>query len=418
MTTTRDSSRTSLFFQGTWLAARLIVSAILMWMVWRLHQQAQVLGDDIWGAADWLINYSGGFIRRGLAGEVLMRWSMARQHAILDLVVWLKTALYGVVGAYLMIRAWTFPRARWPDLIWLLAPWALAFGVIDPQGGGRKEVFFLAAWVAWIGLRAAAIRIPWSDRVRWGVVSVTVLLLSMAVVLVHEGMAVFMPFWLLFTIGAHDWSLDDRGVRLELSAIVVGTLMGLLPSLRAMGTPDQVGDICVSLMSQGYAIDLCRGAIVAVGTQEEFSIQLGVYVPVYVGMAVAAFLPLLARVCWQPAGRSRQWLLIGMTLCIALTLPLYAVGIDWGRWIHVASMSSLILILELAPSVGAWGKRPQWTGAALLLVAALYTFNWRLPHCCVDTGEPTFWFDSTPSLWLKRIGGPGVTREFRRLFSA
>jgi hypothetical protein len=406
MTAPSDTSSTSSSLQVAWLAARLAASVLLLWMVWRLHQQAQLFGLDAWGVADWLINYSGGFIRRGLAGDVLMWWSVEHQRPLLELVVSLKSALYAVVGLYLVVRVWTLALTRWPDLLLLLAPWGLAFGVIDPQGGGRKEVFLLAAWVAWIAVRSLVLRTPWSARLQGGLISAVVLLLSMTVVLIHEGMVVFMPFWMLFAIGAHGWSVQDHGARLELGAIVVGSLLGLLPSLLAMGTVEQAIAICQSVVSQGISVDMCQGAIAAVGSQPDFPIKLSVYVPVYAGLAVASFVPLLARAAWQPAGRSRRWVSLGMMLCIALTLPLYAVGIDWGRWIHVASMSSVFLILELAPSVGSWGPRPRWTGVALLLVAAVYLFNWRLPHCCVDSGSPTFWFDSTPAQWLNRMAEP------------
>jgi len=62
------------------------VAIILMVLgIWQLWQQAPTLAavsSDQWGMTDWLVNYEGGFVRRGLGGFLLL--VVSQSHGVLS----------------------------------------------------------------------------------------------------------------------------------------------------------------------------------------------------------------------------------------------------------------------------------------------------------------------------------------------
>ena len=85
------------------------VAIILMVLgIWQLWQQAPTLAavsSDQWGMTDWLVNYEGGFVRRGLGGFLLYHASQSWQIAANHLAV-----IVSVIG-FLALLIWLYRKA-------------------------------------------------------------------------------------------------------------------------------------------------------------------------------------------------------------------------------------------------------------------------------------------------------------------
>ncbi|HEY0275635.1 MAG TPA: hypothetical protein VGC31_06155, partial [Paenirhodobacter sp.] len=92
---------------------------------------------------DWGISYAGGFVRRGLSGDVILRLSHVSGLSFAEI-----TGAITVVAnlLYLLGAALLFKRLRYNHWIWLLIypPAALAFGATNPGILGHKDVLLLA----------------------------------------------------------------------------------------------------------------------------------------------------------------------------------------------------------------------------------------------------------------------------------
>lgn len=120
------------------------VVATLVWVVCRDTGHG-------WKTADWLINYQGGFVRRGLIGQTI--FSLGR----FGNPVYIATALQTGLFAAVVWQASRLPGAR-DRLGWmiLLSPLLMLFYLYDHSGSMRKEMLgflFLLLFVRWAPLR-------------------------------------------------------------------------------------------------------------------------------------------------------------------------------------------------------------------------------------------------------------------------
>ena len=125
---------------------------------------------------DWLVNYEGGFVRRGLPGTPIISAATALATRPEWIVLALQAALYAVF--FLLLLA--LVRERRPSiwfLAFLLSPAALLFPLYDEAVIGRKDVLFFAAFAlyAWWMPRPAS---RWASAAAFG--------LGAAVTLAHE----------------------------------------------------------------------------------------------------------------------------------------------------------------------------------------------------------------------------------------
>lgn len=173
-----------------------------------LHQDAFGTSLNYWAYTDWLIDYSQGFIRRGLSGEIwrLVPAALPRLEfvAVFSWVLILASAL-GYLR--LLLRAWkTFHPLTLFGLLFL--PALFFFYIHDHNGIARKEILGYITLLLHLliiertfplGEGAALPEGSLRRYVGW-LVPVAVILLP-AIVLVHEGsFLLFVPLHALITL--------------------------------------------------------------------------------------------------------------------------------------------------------------------------------------------------------------------------
>ena len=348
----------------------------------------RALHPNGWTPGDWLVNYEGGFVRRGLPGECLLQAAHLLHLSPVLLGSLLPLAFY----ALLYVALWQLYRRSSGDL-WtfaaLVSPATLAFPILDPTGAFRKELILLLA---------LALLLLWLARgpVKDGPLIVFLTAVGSVAILSHEGL---LPY-LVYLIGALWIGLGDLRRVIKVAVLpVLATLATLLTVLHHRGNTAEEQAICSSL---GNAPPLvCSGSIayLANGTDVARSdvlrnVHAYHYMVYYPLLAVLAALPLGAMAYrlvrdrkFAPALR-----IIAGTAAVAFlaSLPLFLYAMDWGRWIyiHVVSIFLLLLFLDVREQASAPLRieadaanaavlgYPRWTPAALLL----YATCWNIPH--------------------------------------
>jgi len=104
-----------------------------------------------WTISDWLINYEGGFIRRGLPGQIA--FDLGRYLHLSP--VFFAAVFYLSLVAALLVAFRSLALATSYN-VWVLAlvvsPATLSFAILHPQAGFRKEIIFLAALAVFVAL--------------------------------------------------------------------------------------------------------------------------------------------------------------------------------------------------------------------------------------------------------------------------
>ena len=359
----------------------------------------RALHPNGWTPGDWLVNYEGGFVRRGLPGEGILLTSHLLHLSPVTLGSLAPLALYLLL--YLVI--WQLYR-RADGEVWtlaaLLSPATLAFPILDPVGAFRKELLLLVA--LGVLLLWFARRVP-----RDGPLIVFLTVAGTLAILSHEGL---LPY-LVYLFGALLIGLHDFRRVLRIAALpVLAAVTTLLEVLHHRGSELVQQTICRSLGPTPPVV--CGGSIAYLAKGTEMArgdvlhdIHAYHYLLYYPVLTLLALLPLagMARQLWRDRRLRPDLITIAGTGLVALlaSVPLFFYAMDWGRWIyiHVVSLFLLMLFLNvretdvrktdvrktdqskaehgsqpvLSPS--AWAH-PRWATVALLL----YATCWNLPH--------------------------------------
>jgi hypothetical protein len=357
-----------------------------------------------WILGEWLINYRGGLIRRGLAGELLLQASR-----LLHLPLWplagavvfcIYAAFYGCVFRLTRDVRWNAPL-----ILAFASPATLAFSVLDPPSALRKEVLLFLA-VAAVSLLVR--RDVQSEALRSRRLKHTSIFLAIAaplLVLAHEPLFSYLPYLFAPVFFA------ARNVRYAARLSIVPAALAIVAATVAVthhGDAAQAAEVCRSV---GAKLDLtdaygaCSGAIAYLArdlkgalwhTREGIRLySYGWRYPIPIALALLPAALLMRSRCRLdgPEDLRKTRLLIGFA-CVAVfaSLPLFVVARDWGRWTHIHAVCLMLLglLLERAPveapnltaECTAEESRPLRTRRIRIVTCAfmaIYTLGWTLP---------------------------------------
>lgn len=377
-----------------------------------LLQACQALhwGQDSWPMTEWLINYSGGFVRRGLPGEILLRAARATHLGIHLLVVAVSLLLFAALAAHFVRTA----RGRMP-LPLLFS--GLLLGAPAYAGNAiRKDALLVLGLVLCLKLLHARKNAP----LRWLALNAVIIVLLLS----HEAFFFLAVPALFLSLGWQAPTEPSRGISWWALAVLAPALLAMAfvmhfhgnaaaaraidaSLLPAWSTADPVH--CCSTQPQA-AIDSLQWSSrqgVALSAESLHQFSHGIWAP----LAWAALIGLVwflmtawlrDRTADETTGSAepRAQLAAILLLQLACIAPLFAVGRDFGRWIFLWAASSLVLYFGgFAPQCRLF-RALQRAGAALtpralyahlrprywyLLVLGLPTCCWTVPfavHAC------------------------------------
>ena len=354
---------------------------------------------DQWILGDWLIDYSAGFTRRGLFGELVRQAEVFTgvDRIVVTTIIQLSTLL--ALTVLLLLLVYRHHHERGLATLLLVASPAFVLFLLNPLGTMRKEILLwllVAGVLVWSGAKnhSGGRLIPW---VVAGVFPV--------LVLVHEAVLFYSGFAVVVL-----WLLVAEGTVAKKTAWRAGVLGGVLTaaaggvSLLWPTRPGIGGEICATLTGTGYSEALCSGAIRFLDQDAAFSVSRVVdavseanYLAVYLPVVLLSSLPFFFVRWSKPMAAA-------LALSLAMTLPLFFVATDWGRWLVISVWLVTMLVLRFDGSAhitvvqaSAPGKR--LFGLATPVGAIAFATLWSVPHCC----EPRIGFgliDRFAEVWM------------------
>ena len=195
------SSRKYALLKFTFLAF-ILEAPLLIAYLWMMGNVSQARFNPR-QMSEWLINYQGGFVRRGLVGEIILKISS---------VFPITTSIYAIVfwafAAYVALFLVIYLKARIQDWSVLAVAILLQGGIFHMGSGGifyiRKEgiflVFFSILCLIYLNIQASSLR----RRSMWiGLLTFLLLSISPLMVLMHEAYlfmgfpAAFLLLWIV-----------------------------------------------------------------------------------------------------------------------------------------------------------------------------------------------------------------------------
>ncbi len=323
-------------------------------------------GGHGWVTGDWLINYSAGFIRRGLTGEIIFFISPTGELAV-TIVTVTQFVLIATIQVSALILFLQTPRTP----IWLMivfSPAAGLFGFLNPDAFMRKEIIPIAA-MALMAIIFRAKLAPWFY-------TIPLLLLALGS-FSHETSNFAVPAFLyLIFLEFKRHQIDSKIFRILTSLIVIPAALGLGLTVLSPGTSDQVTELCSFFTDRNLA-QMCEGPLSYLDSSLIDGMnQVSVWFPNYLAYISALVLATLPIALLRP--KSSIWVLLLVTY--TFFIPLFLNGIDYGRWIFLAT--SLITFVLLATC-----NQNQMSSVDVPLYAAiLFIVLWLLPY----TADPDY----------------------------
>jgi hypothetical protein len=370
-TATADSCTPSVRDWGT--RAALITLFALLSMYLFLMVGIQHIGSaNDWITADWLINYSHGFIRRGLIGEIGRQLHYAAAADPVSVILTCKVFCYATICASLLLLA-SRRTIGIIELVILFSPALLSFEINDPLASGRKEVVLLALFASYVAADQFLPANRTAPQRRWRFWFLLTALPLMT--LVHEALFFFAPFFFVYA-----WVNSDNG-RDELRNFAIPYAMSavaLALSWMFRGGIGVSSVMCASITSMGVPPAVCGGATAAL---ERYDVHISTSdIQRYVVLACLIFGPLLwyGSQALDPS-RMRQFL-TRIAVATVATIPLFVVSEDWGRWMHLSAVLVFVTILACKKTTVAFPVRRPALAAACLAALPLFVFSWQVPH--------------------------------------
>jgi hypothetical protein len=342
-----------------------------------------------WLIGDWLTNYQGGFVRRGLVGDLLLRVSSLTGIEIGILVVVLQLLLYLVFlkQAYSLSANSSFTPL---NAMLICSPAFILFPILDQYGGFRKELLlFVLLSVLCNRLADSRVKIPKYLPAWIGWVCVVI-------VLSHEMLIVYFPY-LICAFVIHDRKLGAGAKRTALFMIPAAMIV-VLVVVFGRGDKQVVIDICNSLKTSAPPDCLFPDIVVgAISFLDKDMIYAHSHVLektppstllVYAVSAILSFTPLVLKLRSKQFTESlsrnsaRVWFAVCICSALAASLPLLWIVADYGRliYIHVTCLSLLTLMATQERNGVPLHFRFNLLHIGVWVLAVLFIVGWRLLH--------------------------------------
>ena len=388
-------------YSRPWPTRQTIASVVFATIILLLYLEPFSRPLEGWALGELFINYQGGFVRRGLPGELVYQFSLWLDASPTAIFRGIFVALYAlniiVFVAISRAESRTLYRA-----ILLLAPTLLLFPVYDFPAYARKDVLttLLLGVHALIAQRVILRRLS-SGAYRKLLLAVVVPLL-IAVLLSHDVQVFFIPlhFFISWRVLKGERKAPEGFL---LSLYVPVALISLLPVI-FHGDRETALAICSSWQPLFEDFPWCEwnSGITALGwdmtTQFRHTrhiLQDTVAAGLFLSGLLLSILPYLvfygASHFWKVFDGMRPRILKSLASLSLLTpLALFIIGgWDYGRWIHLVTTGLMVMIFcdprfdrFEAPWDSMLNRARGLKAAPYLLAGALYIGAWHVPHCC------------------------------------
>lgn len=302
---------------------------------------------EMWIFGAWQTNFSGGFTRRGLIGEIIEVFDLEDQR---ENILLFQTFIYILIFA-LAAGVCLINKSDGLLLICvaLFSPFGISYYVSQPWALGRGESFFFVALL----LFSIFYQIKKDGRLLY--------LLSFLLFLVsffHENFFFYLgPLFAVVAI-----LVNRRKINFVQALAPFGVSLVMMLAMTFLSEKNIADDICQSLGQ--YAYEGCSevGPIAYLDTDLWYSFHNVRHtvinqeaVKVYSVGAVLVFIPLLLLIFLHTRINANFREISIFASGFLFSLPLFLVANDWGRWQHALFITGVVSLLMLREE-----KRPNF----------------------------------------------------------
>ena len=337
--------------------------------------------------ADWLINYQAGFVRRGFVGEVFYQinnlFNLKLDILLLVFVILLYFLFY--LNFYKIIKN---INIKVIDLFIILSPLSFFYTAVEQKASGRKEIIFLYLLSFFILIIK---NISPLKQV------IVIIIFSTITTLSHSGLIFYNIYFLLLFVCLNS-QLGFKKIVIFLLPVFLSNLFILF--LIYFNSTFNLSDL--NLMCQSIKVYLPNcGNIGYIGTltwglKKNFELNnqlwFSTYYFVYYLFNFIFCFSFFLYQCSKSKIKNVNYLYT-IIICLIPSLPLYFIGADYGRYLHISYISSIIVYYFLLKEKIVYRENISINLKKIIVIPLLffYSFTWTVPSYG-NEGKPKFNF--------------------------
>ena len=285
-----------------------------------------------WTTSEWLINYQGGFTRRGLVGEILIQINSFLNFEIRNLVFIFEIILLFTYYFYIINF---FKKIEFSPLIILIifSPLGFLFSVTETEAIARKEILLFCLYLLYLGSILKG-----NQKLTY-----LILLIGLPIInLVWDG-NIFFIFFFIYTFFLSKIKINKKEVVI-FSISLIPYLISFSILITIKSNDQMLEEMCKAINEP------CFGAMnfLDYSFKDQMNYGLSVlkieYFIRYLFIFVICFYPFLFILYDQ---KNKTEIFFGYVVCVIPTFIFLYVSFDWGRYLNILYIFSVITLIFL-----------------------------------------------------------------------
>ena len=300
--------------------------------------------------SEWLINYSGGFTKRGLVGHISVYlaniFDLTLRDSILIIQILIIVIFY--ISIFIYVKNYSLERFY---ILALFSPIFLLYPVAEIEVLARKEIFIFVLFVLHCS-------IPIKKTFIYRLSKIIILPICM---LIWEPVIFFILFWIFIDLIINKINNNGQKILIEL-LYYFPTFLIALHFIFSPLSEEQHAEM-VNYLSQNFG-EVCYMSCALLGDKStliqqfqgnipsySFEVFIRYFLIIVVGFGPLFFLFFNSSLVDKKIKfieKIKFLNLLGVILLIlSPVLLLFAMGYDWGRWVHISYVMTFILFIFL-----------------------------------------------------------------------
>ena len=365
----------------------LVILTSLIFQVSKFH--SFYIEYSAWQYVDWLINYQGGFVRRGLIGEFLFQI-----HNIinfdLDILIFTFVSFLYLMVSFFLIKIIKYLENSQLNTLIFLSPGFFLYQIMNSEVIGRKDILFLLVLAFFVFFEKRL-----NNKNLFFVLILLVFFLSLS----HSIFLFYAPylFFLFFLIKS------VRKAKVTFAEIIIfSTFLFIIFFLIYFNQGDEliVSEICKSVKSFVTSDCETRGQMFWLGNDAKSHISVQVisfdHFLIYLFSIILVYFFIFIKF-YNSQFKIKNFKIhkfnpvFVLLILFLFTLPVYYLGSDWGRYISLSFYGSFfIFILCVKEKIFLKDYEIGFNKIFFILLVAVYSFSWTFPFYHAEQIKFTF----------------------------
>ncbi len=292
-----------------------------------------------WTISEWLINYQGGFTRRGLLGEIIFQLSKFINLTIRETILLFQILSY-LLYFYLVFGLLKNSNIHIIFIFAIFSPIFIIYPIAEVEVLGRKEIFVFISFLIIVNLFS-------KNNIGIKDYALSSIILSI-ICLIWEGLIIYLSFFIFILFLKNHFNFNKIFfLKIFLTFLPILITFYFIFNFRL--NSEQLKIMCDS-------VNECYGAMTYLNRNIESNIgevlskfKLS-YLIRYILILLIGFLPLLllifnSRLNFKTKFNNKYFFSILFFLIFCPSFSFYYIAQDWGRWVNISYTLSLFTFI-------------------------------------------------------------------------